>query len=414
MLFQKLRERYSPFALFLLSLLYMSQGLPHGFVKTGLQTYLRDRGYTLTQISFTGMLMMPWMFKAIWAPFADRFYSERFGRRRSWIFPLQIGYLLCVAIASTLIDAPNIMPFLIMVFGMSLFASAQDVSVDGLAIDTLKPHALGLGNAVQVIGYRMGMLLAGAFLLPFVLTIGWDGYFGIMAVIVALPLIPILFFKEKPVEPSVSESGEAKTKPTLKEIFRTSIQLITNRELKWVIIFLLTYKIGEEMVQSLYTVYLRDHGFALDTISRINQWGMFSAMIGSVLAGLLLTKFRIWTVLGLAVVLRIFPIGLQYYMSTHHVTVDLATIIALSEHLPGSLLTTATFAFMMSLVSKRVGATEYTILASCEVMGKFVQLGSGKIADTFGYQTLFLTGLVCSILVIYPWYKCRHVDTQGA
>lgn len=413
-MFETMRKRYSPFVLFILTLLYMSQGLPHGFVKTGLQTYLRDKGFSLTQISFTGMLMMPWMFKAIWAPFADRFYSERFGRRRSWIFPLQILYLSCVLIAASLIGDVNIMPFLIMIFGMNLFASAQDVSVDGFAIDTLKPHALGLGNAVQVIGYRMGMLLAGAFFLPFVATIGWGGYFNLMAIIVFLPLIPLFLHKEKPVEPSVTETGEPKAKPTLKEILRTSIQLITNKELKWVIIFLLTYKIGEEMVQSLYTVYLRDHGFTLESISRINQWGMFSAMIGSVLAGLLLTKLRIWTVLGIAVVLRIFPIGLQCYMAHTHVTIDLATIISLAEHLPGSLLTTATFAFMMSLVSKRVGATEYTILASCEVMGKFVQLGSGKIADVFGYEPLFLTGLIASILVIIPWYKCRNVNTHDA
>ena len=411
-MFETLRKRYSPFALFTLTLLYMSQGLPHGFVKTGLQTYLRDRGFTLTQISFTGILLMPWMFKAIWAPFADRFYSERFGRRRSWIFPLQILYLLCILVTASLIDNANIMPFLVMIFCMNVFASAQDVSVDGFAIDTLKPHALGLGNAIQVIGYRTGMLIAGAFLLPFVITIGWNGYFNVMAIIVLIPLIPLFFFKEKPVEQSVSEMSEQKEKPTLREIIRTSVELVVNPKLRWVIIFLLTYKIGEEMVQSLYTVYLRDHGFSLDTISRISQWGMFSAMIGSVLAGLLLIRLRIWTVLGIAVTLRIFPIALQYYMSTTHVTVDLATIISFSEHLPGSLLTTATFAFMMSLVSKRVGATEYTILASCEVMGKFVQLGSGKIADLFGYQTLFLTGLVAAILVIVPWYKCRHVETQ--
>lgn len=420
-MFETIRKRYSPFALFILALLYMSQGLPHGFVKVGLQAYLYDRGFTLTQIGFTGILMTPWAFKFVWAPFADRIYSERFGRRRSWIIPLQLGYLICMAAAVFLIGKSTIMPFLIAVFGMSLFASAQDVSVDGLAIDTLKPHALGLGNAMQVGAYRIGMIVAGSVLLPFVRTIGWDGYFCILLLIATLPLIPLLFFTEKPVAFDEPSETDVEKKPTFKEIFRATLRMIANPKLRWLLLFLLTYKIGEEMVQTLYVSFLKKNAFSNDLIGHISLWGMASATVASVIAGLLLTKIRVTTMIGIALFLRIIPIALQCYMAHGHVTHDLALIVSLTEHFPGSLLTTATFALMMSLVSKRVGATEYTILGLFEVIGKFVPSGSGIIVDAFntktrpqfGYEILFFTGLIISILVIIPWYKCRNVDIHG-
>ncbi|HNN93617.1 MAG TPA: MFS transporter, partial [Pseudomonadota bacterium] len=67
----------------------MAQGLPFGFQKE-LSSFLRETGVSLDKIGFTRALSAPWMAKALWAPLVDRFGSERFGRRKSWIVPMLI------------------------------------------------------------------------------------------------------------------------------------------------------------------------------------------------------------------------------------------------------------------------------------------------------------------------------------
>src|SRR5262245_16719300 len=71
--------------------LYFAQGLPFGFQTGALQLLLRERGASLETIGFAGALSAPWLAKAAWAPLVDRYGSHRFGRRKSWIVPMQAG-----------------------------------------------------------------------------------------------------------------------------------------------------------------------------------------------------------------------------------------------------------------------------------------------------------------------------------
>ena len=72
-----------------------------------------------------------------------------------------------------------------------------------------------------------------------------------------------------------------------------------------------------------------------------------------------------------------------------------------AEHFFGGALTTTMFAYMMSRVDKRIGATHYTLLAAVEVIGKAPSgLFSGAIADKFGFPAVFVIAVVLSLL--YP------------
>jgi len=72
-------------------------------------------------------------------------------------------------------------------------------------------------------------------------------------------------------------------------------------------------------------------------------------------------------------------------------------------------LTTALFAYMMSRVDKRIGATHYTILAAIEVLGKSPgSWASGWLAEHFGYMELFSLGVVLSVLVLFLYFPLRR------
>ena len=74
----------------LLGSLYLAQGLPYGCFTQALPALMRARGISLEEIGLTSLLALPWALKFLWAPLVDRVGSRRFGRRRTWIVPLQV------------------------------------------------------------------------------------------------------------------------------------------------------------------------------------------------------------------------------------------------------------------------------------------------------------------------------------
>ena len=70
--------------------LYFSQGIPNGFFRHTVPVVFRDSGISLEQIAlFYPALYTPWMLKFLWSILVDRFHSEKQGKYRSWIIPLQ-------------------------------------------------------------------------------------------------------------------------------------------------------------------------------------------------------------------------------------------------------------------------------------------------------------------------------------
>ena len=72
--------------LFVLSTLYVAQGIPYGVVTVTLAGWLAGRGGTEAEVGkLISFSMLPWAFKWLWAPLVDRFSRSRMGRRRPWI-----------------------------------------------------------------------------------------------------------------------------------------------------------------------------------------------------------------------------------------------------------------------------------------------------------------------------------------
>ena len=169
------RQLPAAWKLGVLSTLYFAQGLPFGFQSKGLKLSLTELGLSMTAVTMSSALSLPWSLKPLWGPFVDRHGSERFGRRKSWIVPMQLGLALSCAAAAFTPPSESLGALLVMVFFINLFAATQDVPVDGLAVDLLSPRELGAGNAVQVVGYKVGMIVGGSILVSQLPRLGWRG-----------------------------------------------------------------------------------------------------------------------------------------------------------------------------------------------------------------------------------------------
>ncbi len=389
----------------LLFMLYLSQGLPFGFQATALPVLLRERGVSLTAIGFAGALAAPWLLKPLWAPLVDRYWSGKLGRRRSWIIPLQTFMILIMLASVSAAASGAVKPLLACIFLMNLCAATQDIAVDGLAVDILKQEELGPGNAAQVAGYKMGMILGGGILVWLAGRTGWGGLFLTMAAVAALPLIFILRHREAdPGGPDVS----ARPKPS--DFLHALAAALRSPGAIPFLVFLATYKTGEAMIDMMFKPFLVDCGFGAQQIGLwVGTWGMAASLLGSVFGGWLATRLPIVQALFAAASLRLIPLVAELWLSTISPTISQVAAVTVAEHFFGGMLTTALFAYMMSRVDKRIGATHYTILAAIEVLGKSPgSWASGWLAEHFGYMELFSLGVVLSVLVLFLYFPLRR------
>lgn len=393
----------------ILFLLYFSQGLPFGFQATALPVYLRSQGISLAAIGFVSALAAPWLFKPLWAPLVDRYYSKRFGRRKQWIIPLQLSLFLTILLASGISPEKNLVLLLTAVFLMNLFAATQDIAVDGLAVDILELRDLGPGNAAQVVGYKAGMIISGGLLVWLSDFIGWDGLFIVMALLTLIPLCAIIFYGEGSAR-YTPDAGD----PSIAWIIRRAIMAFRLPGAGWVIVFIAGYKLGESMIDIMFKPFLIDNGFSPSQIGLwIGTYGMAASLAGSFLGGVLSARLSIFRALSLAALVRVVPLALEWLLTLVQPTGIMVIGITIAEHFFGGMLTTAMFAFMMSQVDKSIGATHYTILAAVEVVGKSPGgFASGMLAESLGYSGLFLLGVALSLLLLALLPKLGHVQKR--
>ena len=71
------------------------QGIPVGLAFGSIPFLLRAR-LSYSQIGFFSLASYPYSLKLLWSPIVDACYSTRYGRRKSWIVPVQtiVGLLL--------------------------------------------------------------------------------------------------------------------------------------------------------------------------------------------------------------------------------------------------------------------------------------------------------------------------------
>ncbi len=357
-------KKLSPAKLGLLSALYFVQGMPYGFQATALPAYLRTHGVSVGAIGFIGLLALPWMFKVLWAPLVDRFGSARIGRRKSWILPLQAALAATCALAAFVPVEGGLLWLLGLIFLMNLAAATQDVAVDGFAVDSLKREELGLGNTAQVVGYKLGMATGGGLLVWMTPYIGWRGLFLSMAALSMAVFTVMLFARE----PTQERSSQLRS---LREVLTRLKEALLLPGTLWTLIFIGTYKLGESMSDLLYKVFLVDAGIQPEQLGLwLGMVGQAASIIGSVAGGVLATRMSLYQALMLTAVLRVFPLVGRWWLAQAGLTEAGFIGVTLAEEFFGGALTTVMFAFMMSRVDRRIGATHYTLLASVEVAGK--------------------------------------------
>ena len=203
-----------------LSLLYVAQGVPWGFITVTMVTFLAAEGADAGDLAYLLTLgTLPWSFKFLWGPIIDRFQIPELGRRRPWILIAQTGMVALLVTMLLVPDLTNNISLLgALFFVYNVFTALQDVSTDALAVDVLQSHEFERVNSYMFTAKSLGGIIGGAGLGTIIGIVGIKGAFLIqIPILVAIMLVP-LFMRERPGEKRFPwDEGEAVEKEAVPE-----------------------------------------------------------------------------------------------------------------------------------------------------------------------------------------------------
>ncbi len=371
--------------LLLLGSLYFAQGLPFGFFSQALPAFLRKRNVSLEEIGLAYLLVAPWALKFLLAPFFDQLQSGKLGRRRRVILPLQLTAVVALLVLAALDFDRHLPAILGLVLLCNFLAASQDIATDGLAVETLSERERGLGNGLQVAGYRVGMIIGGGAMLVAFARLQWSGTFLAMAGLLLLATLPTVLHREEP-----------KRLPSGKGFGPLATFLRQEGAVLWLLL-LATFKTGDALGGGMLRPMLVDRGFEVEELGLLLGGGGFVAgLVGAMAGGLGVNRLgrkRSLLIFGLLQSLSVGAYGLIALGASRPVIWGLVGL----EHFTGGLATAALFTWMMDACREESPASDYTLQA-CVVVAVTLIAGalSGLVAGRLGYGPLYLVALVLS------------------
>ncbi len=143
-------------------MLGFASGLPLALTGQALQAWLSTEGVDIATIGFLSLVGLPYTFKFLWAPLMDRFELwPRLGRRRGWLVLTQLLLAASLWLLASTPPKGALLAFALLAVLVAFVSASQDVVIDAYRTDLLSPSQRGLGASLNVLGYRLAMILSG-------------------------------------------------------------------------------------------------------------------------------------------------------------------------------------------------------------------------------------------------------------
>jgi len=373
-------------------LMGFSSGLPLLLTGSVLQAWMTDEGVDLGTIGLFALVGLPYTLKFLWAPLTDRYCFPFFGRRRGWLITIQLALVLSIAGLGWTQPAQTPFTVAVVAWLLAFFSASQDIVIDAYRRESLADNELGLGSALYVNGYRIGMLLASGGGLIMADLIGFSMVYQFMALIMLVGILTTLFAPE----PEIA----AGTPATLQDaVVQPFVDYFRRHHALLILLFILLYKVGDTMASHMTIPFYLDIGFSKTEIGAVVKlFGFWATIIGSIIGGIVILRTGIYRALwGFGILQALSTAGFAVLAQVGYSLPWLAGVIAF-ENLSAGMGTAAFVAFMASLTNKQFTATQYALLSSLMGIPRvIVAAPTGYFADWMGW-TLFFT--LCALIAI--------------
>ena len=193
-----------------LLILGFSSGLPILLIFSTLSLWLKSAGIDRSTITLFSWAGLAYSFKFLWAPVIDKIpipiLTTKLGHRKSWLILSQL-LLITLLITLGFIDPKyNLLLMAIIIVCIGFSSATQDAMVDTYRIESAPPELQSAMSGIYIVGYRLGMIVAGAGSLFLASFFGgdeqsynqnaWQKTYMVMAVLQSIGLICTLISPE--------------------------------------------------------------------------------------------------------------------------------------------------------------------------------------------------------------------------
>ena len=395
-----------------------SSGLPLMLVFGTLSLWLKDYNIAYSAIGAFSLVRLPYSFKWLWAPLVENCkipVLNKLGKRRSWALLAQIGLFLSLCWLASLNPSENILYMAVITLLVSFFSATQDIVLDAFRVELFEGNTEQevRGATIYVLGYRIGILVSGAFAIGLAAYLSWNAVYFINALLILLGMTATLLSHEPENNEVVKKSADKQSivKHALVEPF---IQFMKRPYWLVALLIVFTYRLSDAYFGPMAYPFYDDIGFSKTEIAYITKiYGMAATIIGGVIGGVLLAKIGLMRgMLCLAFVQGVTTaLYIPLYYVGHNIWFLMFTISL--ENLSSGMATTAIIAFMSVLCDKGYTATQYALLSSLTGVARDVLAStSGKVLELTSWPTFFFISALLTLPgAILCWYLNKKKPT---
>eukprot|EP00095_Tigriopus_kingsejongensis_P011438 maker-scaffold222_size251774-snap-gene-0.27 protein:Tk11438 transcript:maker-scaffold222_size251774-snap-gene-0.27-mRNA-1 annotation:"acetyl-coenzyme a transporter 1" len=259
--------------------LYVLQGIPLGLA-AAVPLILTNRHVSYKAQAQFSFAYWPFSMKLLWAPIVDSCFISRFGRRKTWLVPVQylIGFTMLLLSANVNFylgehdQDPDVLTLTAMFFFLNFLAATQDIAVDGWALTMLQRHNVGYASTCNSVGQTAGYFMGYVFYIGLesygLVTLPGYLFFWGVVFLCATTLVAI-FKHEVSRRPDSAPVDETHPDLDVVETYSLLWKIIRLPLMPTVIAVLLTSKVGFSAADSVTSLKLIEQGVPKDILAML-------------------------------------------------------------------------------------------------------------------------------------------------
>lgn len=387
-------------------LLGFSSGLPFLLTLSTLSAWLQESGVTKTFIGFTMGVTITYALKFIWAPIVDKvkipFLTNILGKRRAWLLCLQLLLMYSIFMLSNTNPSSEILKTAFWAFMVALFSANQDIVIEAYRVEILPFKLLGIGSSASVLGFHIGMLIAGAGSLYLASAFSWNIVYKIMSLLILLGIITTLICPEP-------KASKIKNKTGFKQWFfdaiLTPIQEIHNKSSWYLVIpFIFCFKIGDTILNAMNTPFLLEKGYSKLEIAHVaKSYGLTAMLLGCCIGGILTARLRLSKAILICASLQVVSGLLFVVQAKLGYNIGFLFLTMGFENLVSGISQVCLITYFSAICKNSLNtATTYALLSSISSLDRvLLSVVSGYMAENLGWIGFYMVVAIGCVPAIY-------------
>jgi MFS transporter, PAT family, beta-lactamase induction signal transducer AmpG len=409
---------------------YLAEGLPFGIIRILSSIFFTDIGLKERYIGYLNFLGIPWNLKFLWAPFLDII-----GTKRTWMLVIQALISLLVAgislscfTAARQADPGWIIAIIAGTFVILAFLSAtNDIAIDGYYMEGLTdPKDQAAYTGYRVFAYRIAIIMVRSGFVAMAAFAaarlgGTDPYrpwgYAFAAASLTMSLLTLFHIWHLP---RFEQERARRTLPDITRDFgRAFSSYFEQEKIVLVIIFIIMFKIGDEILFSMGTPFLmRELGVTKAQLSWLGGiLGALGVIVGTSMGGIWIKKKGLKKAIWPLTILMNFNIWayiwLAWFRPQAETTSGLMVIAAVHtyEQMAAGLGNAVLLVYLLRTCKPEFKASHYAVgSAIMSLFSTFFGGFGGIIVEQMGYLNMFIMAFCASIpaMLLMFWVPIRE------